>query len=441
MTFEDLNINTFLLNALNDLGLTEPTPIQEQVFSVVMSGRDVCGIAQTGTGKTYAYLLPALRLYQFSKEKHPQIIILVPTRELVVQVMESVKALTTYMTVRTVGIFGGVNTKPQTAELLQGVDILVATPGRLVDFLMNGTINPKNVKRLIIDEFDEMLNLGFRAQLTVIFDKLPSKRQNLLFSATLTKDVETLVETFFNSPVRIETEAVGTPHHNITQSYYFVQNFYTKVNLLNLLLKNDESMTKVLVFVSTKKLADTLYEQLQKTLQHKVDVIHSNKNQNHRFNSVGLFELGYCQVLIATDIIARGLDIDEVTHVINFDMPDMPENYIHRIGRTGRYDKKGIAISFVTKNEVEYLKQVETLMNIELPILDSPEGLMISEKLLEEEIPKAKMKFITKLPDISDNSAYHDKTDKNKKVNVRRDHKAEMKRKYGKSYENRSRKS
>lgn len=158
MTFEDLNINTFLLNALNDLGLTEPTPIQEQVFSVVMSGRDVCGIAQTGTGKTYAYLLPALRLYQFSKEKHPQIIILVPTRELVVQVMESVKALTTYMTVRTVGIFGGVNTKPQTTELLQGVDILVATPGRLVDFLMNGTINPKNVKRLIIDEFDEMLN-------------------------------------------------------------------------------------------------------------------------------------------------------------------------------------------------------------------------------------------------------------------------------------------
>ncbi len=441
MTFEELNLNKFLLNALSDLGITTPTPIQEKVFSVVMSGKDVCGIAQTGTGKTFAYLLPSLRQFQFSKEKLPQLIILVPTRELVAQVMESVQQLTTYMSVKTVGIYGGVNTRPQMAEILLGVDILVATPGRLVDFLMNGTVKPKNVKRLIIDEFDEMLNLGFRAQLTVIFDKLPAKRQNLLFSATLTRDVEQLVDTFFNSPVRVETEPAGTPLDSISQQYYEVPNFFTKVNLLTLLLKNDSSMTKVLVFVATKKLADTLFEQLQPTLKNKVDVIHSNKNQNHRFNSVNQFESGDCQVLIATDIIARGLDIEEVTHVINFDMPDVAENYIHRIGRTGRYDKDGIAISFVSPKEVEFLEQVEALMNMPVPLLELPEDLVFSERLLEDEVSKVGMKFITKLPDINAGGlAYHDKSEKNSKTNVRRNHQAEMKKKYGRSYENRSRK-
>ena len=179
MTFDELNLNKSLLNALNDLGYTNPTTIQQKVFSVVMSGKDVCGIAQTGTGKTYAYLLPALRQFQFSKDRNPQILIVVPTRELVVQVVESVKKLTTYMTLSVVGVYGGVNMKPQIAELSQGVDVLVATPGRLVDLMTNGVIKTKNIKKLVIVEVDEMLNLGFRAQLKVVLDLLPIKRQNL----------------------------------------------------------------------------------------------------------------------------------------------------------------------------------------------------------------------------------------------------------------------
>lgn len=435
MTFSELNLNKFLLNALDDLGLTTPTPIQEQVFSVVMSGKDVCAIAQTGTGKTYAYLLPALRQFQFSKEGHAQLVILVPTRELVAQVVESVEELTKYMTARVVGIYGGVNTKPQTAAILEGVDILVATPGRLVDFLMNGTVKVKNIKRLVIDEFDEMLNLGFRAQLKVIFEKIPTKRQNLLFSATLTPEVDVLIEEFFNSPVRIETERAGTPLASITQSAYKVPNFHTKLNLLNLLLSQDSSMSKVLVFVESKRYADLLFEALKPTLGVKVDVIHSNKNQNYRFNSISQFEEGYCRVLIATDILSRGLDLEEVTHVINFDLPEVTENYVHRIGRTGRYDKTGFAIAFIAEHDEEQLGKIQTLLKMELPIVELPEDLEISTQLLEEERSRVGMKFITKLPNIEKGGlAYHDKIDKNKKVNVRRDHAKEMKLKYGKQY-------
>ncbi len=441
MNFSDLNLSKFLLNALDDLGFSEPTPIQEKVFSVVMSGRDVCAIAQTGTGKTYAYLLPALRQFQFSKEGTPQLLILVPTRELVVQVVEAAQKLTTYMSVKVLGIYGGVNTRPQIAEIAQGVDILVATPGRLVDFLNTGIVKPKNIKRLIIDEFDEMLNLGFRAQLAVIFDKLPAKRQNLLFSATLTAEVEELVDTFFNAPLRVETEPVGTPLDNISQFYYEVPNFYTKINLLKRLLADDATMTKVLVFVATKKLADLLFEQIKPVYGDQLDVIHGNKHQNHRFNSVNQFQDGYCRILIATDIIARGLDVQEVTHVLNFDLPEVAENYIHRIGRTGRFDKKGVAISFIKEDEKEQQTSIETLMDFEIPKLELPENLEISEVLLEMEKPQIVMKFITKLPKIdTTTSAFQEKAEKNKKVNVRYDHEAAMKLKYGKAYERRKKK-
>ena len=232
MTFDELNLNKPLLNAINDLGFTTPTAIQQKVFSVVMSGQDVYGIAQTGTGKTLAYLLPCLRQFQFSKEKNPQVVILVPTRELVVQVVESVKKLTPYMSVVTVGVYGGVNMKPQVAEVLQGVDVLVATPGRLVDMLSSGVIKPKAVKKLVLDEADEMLNLGFRAQLKLILDTLPEKRQNLLFSATITDEVEQLMQEYFHHPVKVEATPAGTPLENIYQMAYQVPNFYTKVNLL-----------------------------------------------------------------------------------------------------------------------------------------------------------------------------------------------------------------
>lgn len=439
MTFEELNLNKQLLNALNDLGFTSPTAIQEKVFSVVMSGKDVCGIAQTGTGKTYAYLLPCLRQLKFSKEKDPQLVIIVPTRELVVQIVEEAQKLLTYMSYKVLGVYGGVNTKLQVAELLEGADILVATPGRLVDLISVGAFTGKSVKKLVIDEFDEMLNLGFRAQLKVVFGRLPQRRQNLLFSATLNEEVEQLIEDYFNSPVRVEATPVGTPLENISQSYYEVPNFYSKVNFLNLLLEKDETMSKVLVFVSTKHLADVLYEQMNPEQSESIGVIHSNKAQKHRFDSVIKFQSGECRVLIATDIIARGLDVAEVTHVINFDLPETPQNYIHRIGRTGRKERKGIAISFVVEKEKEYLSEIENLMNYQIPMLDLPEDLMLSTKILPEEIERVSMKTIqvkaTKREDVG--PAFHEKSEKNKKVNVRRNHAEEMKKKYGRAYKKR----
>ena len=434
MTFDDLNLNTPLLSALDDLGYINPTTIQRKVFPIVMSGKDVCGIAQTGTGKTFAYLLPCLRQWKFSKDKAPQILIIVPTRELVAQVVESVKALTPYMSLIVIGVYGGVNINTQKTEVEKGVDVLVATPGRLYDLAMNGAFKTKMIKKLVIDEVDEMLNLGFRTQLKNILDLLPSRRQNLLFSATITEEVETLVETYFNDPIRVEAAPTGTPLENIIQSGYQVPNFHTKVNLLELLLSEEKGMTKVLIFVATKKLADQLYEQLAVKFPGTAGVIHSNKEQNNRFNTVKQFQEGNYRFIIATDIVARGIDINEVTHVINFDTPEVPENYIHRIGRTGRADKKGIAITFITENEKSSLSMIETLMKYQLPIVELPQNLVISEVLTEDEIPKVFMKIIQlKTPKKEEvGPAFHEKSAKNSKVNYIVKKKDRMMKKYGK---------
>ena len=268
MKFADLNLNTPLLNALSDLGLTTPTTIQQKVFPIAMSGKDVCGIAQTGTGKTYAYLLACLKQWKFSKEKHPQILVVVPTRELVTQVVDEVKKLTTYMNVVAVGVYGGVNMNTQKIAVENGMDVLVATPGRLIDLIFAGAIKTKNIKKLVIDEMDEMLNLGFRTQLKNIFELLPPKRQNLLFSATITDEVEQILDVYFNSPIRIEAAPTGTPLTNIVQQGYYLPNFYTKVNMLKYLFQQDESMSKVLVFVDSKKLADEVFDELFHFLNH-----------------------------------------------------------------------------------------------------------------------------------------------------------------------------
>jgi len=436
MTFDELNLNNPLLNALNDLGYTTPTTIQAKAFSVVMSGRDVCGIAQTGTGKTLAYLLPCLRQYQFSKEKVPQLLVLVPTRELVIQVVETVEKLSTYLNLIVKGVYGGVNLKPQAAEVMGGVDVLVATPGRLIDLIASGVVKLKGVKRLVIDEVDEMLNLGFRPQLARILDLLPPRRQNLLFSATLTEEVEGLLGTYFTNPERIEAAPVGTPLANIEQSAYAVPNFYTKVNLLKRLLADEPGMNRVLIFVSTKYLADLLAEQLEPAFPDQLAVIHSNKAQTQRFASVRQFQSGACRLLIATDIRARGMDIAEVSHVINFDLPEEPESYIHRIGRTGRADRRGIALSFITERDAEARAAIEALMQYTIPERELPEGLAISEVLLEEEKPQYRTKPLgLKVARPEDGGgAFHEKLEKNKKVNVRRDIEAEKRRKYGKSY-------
>lgn len=433
MKFTDLNLNTPLINALDELGYVHPTTIQQKVFAVAMSGRDVCGIAQTGTGKTFAYLLPCLRQWKFTKDKSPQILIVVPTRELVAQVVNAAKSLTTYMNVLIVGVYGGTSINTQTIEVQNGADILVATPGRLFDLAMNGAFKTKTIKRLVIDEVDEMLNLGFRTQLKNILDLLPEKRQNLMFSATITEDVETLIETYFNNPERVEAAPTGTPLENIIQTAYHVPNFYTKVNLLELLLMEDAAMTKVLVFAATKKLADDLYEQLSPKFPENIGVIHSNKEQNHRFNTVKQFQNGTYRFIIATDIVARGIDIAEVTHVINFDTPDVPENYIHRIGRTGRADKKGISITFITEKEKPQQEAIEALMKYQIPMISMPESLVISTELTEDEKPKVFMKIIKiKQPKKEDvGPAFHEKSAKNQKVNFIVRKKDRMMKKYG----------
>jgi ATP-dependent RNA helicase RhlE len=433
MTFEDLNLNNALLSALSDAGYTNPTTIQHRVYPIVMSGRDVCGIAQTGTGKTFAYLLPCLKQWKFSKEKYAQILVIVPTRELVAQVVNAVKELTTYMNIIAVGVYGGANINTQSAEVHKGVDVLVATPGRLFDLLMNGSVKTKHIKKVVIDEMDEMLNLGFRTQIKNILDLLPAKRQNLLFSATITDDVELLMATFFNDPIRVEAAPTGTPLEKIEQVGYAVPNFNTKVNLLKLLLAQDESMTKLLVFVATKKLADELYAELQTIYLETCGVIHSNKEQNHRFNTVKQFHEGNYKFIIATDIVARGIDISEVTHVINFDVPEVPENYIHRIGRTGRADKKGIAITFFTEKEKPLLEIIEALMKYTVPLLPLPENLEISTILTEDEIPKVFMKtYQVRLPKKEEvGPAFHPKSAKNSKVNVTVRKRDRMMEKYG----------
>jgi ATP-dependent RNA helicase RhlE len=432
MNFTELNLNKPLLNALADLDIDTPTPIQEKVFSTAMSGKDIVGIAQTGTGKTLAYLLPCLRLWNYTTQKHPQILIIVPTRELVVQVEEVVASLIPYTSIRVGGVYGGVNMNRHVKLVEGGLDVVVATPGRLMDLALCGALKLKNIKRFIIDEVDEMLNLGFRTQLNMVFDLLPKKRQNLMFSATITEEVEKLIDATFFSPVRIEAAPTGTPLENIDQIGYRLPNFNTKANLLESLLTSDETMTKVMIFCSTKALADILYNRLDEKFEETVGVIHSNKAQNKRFNTVIQFASGDYKYLIATDIVARGLDISEVSHVVNFDIPDTPENYMHRIGRTGRKDRKGQAITFIGDSELGYLTGIEGLMKMSIPINELPDSLEITDVLIELEKPIVRMPEVTRVPKREvDNGAFHEKSEKNSQQNFGdKKYHRELKKKY-----------
>ncbi len=415
--FDELNINNPLLNALADLEYFTPTPIQEKAFPMIMSGADIVGIAQTGTGKTFAYLLPILRQLKFSNQKHPRVLIIVPTRELVKQVVEEIEKLTKYMNVRFAGVYGGTNINTQKQLVYDGLDILVGTPGRLIDLTLTGTLRLKDIQKLVIDEVDEMMNQGFLKPLTRFFENLPERRQNLMFSATLTEEVEALIQKTFNRPQKIEIARHGTPLEQITQKAYAVPNFNTKANLLTHLLKNDSSFEKVLIFVDSKKLADRLFEQIKSDFPEQIGVIHSNKSQNFRFRMLKEFEEDKTKVLIATDLISRGIDISEVSHVINFDMPPISGDYIHRIGRTGRADKPGIAISFINEAELEYQKKIEDLMKMPIPMLEFPKTVEVSTLFTDDELPKQKMKNYHKMPKVTGQGAFHEKSEKNKQVN------------------------
>ena len=308
-TFDDLNLSKPLLQAIDDMGLTTPTYIQSAAFAPIMSGRDVVGIAQTGTGKTLAYLLPALRQWSFVKHAYPQILILVPTRELVEQIVEQIELLTKYMDVITRGIYGGVNMRTQQITLQEGLDIMVATPGRLMDIALTGTVKFKYIRKLIIDEIDEMLELGFLPQLLTVLDLMPPRRQNLMFSATITPAVEKIIAEMFDEPLYVTAARSGTPLAQIRQLRYPVDNFNTKLNLLRHLLHDESRFRKTLVFAPSKRLADVVADALAENFPDQVAVIHSNKAQNTRFAALRSFASGERRILVATDLVSRGLDI------------------------------------------------------------------------------------------------------------------------------------
>ena len=430
--FLKINLNKQLQNAISNLGFTNQTPIQEQTYSRILGGKDLVGIAQTGTGKTIAYCLPLLQELSYSNHSNPRILILVPTRELVSQVVETLESLTEYITCRIVGVYGGTNMNTQKIMLQDGACIVVATPGRLYDLALCRALQLKGIKKLVIDEVDVMLDLGFLPQLINIFDLLPEKRQNIMFSATMTEEVDTLITSYFSRSEKVQIALSGTPLDNISQTKYSVPNYYTKVNLLSYLLRDKDEMEKVLVFVSSKKIADRLFDQLEEVFVSDIAVIHSNKSQNYRFKSIRRFDEGSCRVLVATDIIARGLDLDKISHVINFDTPMYPENYMHRIGRTGRAEEKGKSILFFTEREEKYKEYIEDLMQYEIPQLDIPDYVQITQQLTEEEHKANGKNFYRNVKKIEKNPAFHEKKEKNLKVNDRDKWRKERRLKYKK---------
>jgi len=401
---------------------------------VLCAGKDVVGIAQTGTGKTLAYSLPIIRNLKYSSDETPRVLIMVPTRELVVQVVNSLEALNLYTNNRVLGVYGGTNINTQKNQISKGIDILVATPGRLYDLALSRVLKLKNIQKLVIDEVDVMLDLGFRHQLINIFDLLPSRRQNIMFSATMTSDVDALITDFFINPERISVALSGTPLKNIMQFRYEVPNYYTKLNLVRLLTSDHEVYYRVLIFVSNKRMADRLFLSLSECFQDECCVIHSNKTQNYRLRSIEQFRSGVNRILVATDVMARGLDIDDVSHVINFDTPEYPENYMHRIGRTGRAKRKGISLLFSKENEMDYKNAIEELMKIKIDKLEIPNEVEISKELIEEERTQIKEHYNPhKKTDLDKpGPAFHEKSEKNQKENLGGSYKRIIAKKYKK---------
>lgn len=431
--FKEINLSTQLQNAIHDLGLEKQTPIQSQTYSKILSGKDLVGIAQTGTGKTLAYCLPLLQELSYSNQNNPRVLILVPTRELVTQVVETLNELTKYITCRIIGVYGGTNINTQKIWLQDGADIVVATPGRLYDLALCRSLQLKGIKKVVIDEVDIMLDLGFYFQLTNIFELLPTKKQNIMFSATMTEDVSNLIDNFFSKPEKVQIALSGTPLNNIVQSKFAVPNYFTKVNLLSHLLSDKDEMKKILVFVSSKKIADKLYDAISEFYLSEIAVIHSNKSQNYRFRSINQYDEGKVRILIATDIIARGLDLDKISHVINFDTPTYAENYMHRIGRTGRAEESGKSILFYTEREERYKDSIENLMGMEILSVKIPEEVEITTQLtIEEKRERGKKIDRNSKEVVRENSGFHEKTEKNLKVNDRDRWRKERRKKYKK---------
>lgn len=430
--FEDFKIKKQLLNALTDLGYDEPTPIQNASYSPILAGQDFVGIAQTGTGKTIAYLLPILQDLKYSEQLHPRVLILVPTRELVTQIVEQIEKLTEYINIRVVGVYGGTNINTQKQAINEGLDIIVGTPRRLYDLALTHVLRLKSIKKLVVDEVDIMLDFGYKTQLKNILEYLPAKRQNLLFSATMTTYVDELIDAFLVNPLKQTIAVSGTPLENIDQNSYQVPNFYSKANLLNHLLRDKDTYDKVLVFVGTKAYADRLAETL--IYSNETSVIHAGKEQNQRTRAIEKFSEGTSRILIATDVISRGIDIEQISTVISFNTPHYPENYIHRIGRTGRANQKGRAILLFNKQERDQKEAIEKLMSLQIPLTQIPEQVQLTTKLAPEESTKPmEEEVVHKNDSVEVGASFHEKLEKNLKVNApKKSYGQQMKEKYKK---------
>ena len=383
-TFEDLKIAKSILKALNEIGFVEPTPIQQQAIPKINSGVNIVGVAQTGTGKTAAYLLPLLTKLKKPEGNDPRVVIIVPTRELAIQVGEDVAEFTAFSELRHAAVFGGIGWTKHADLLEPGIDILIATPGRMWDLYQAGALKLKKVKYLVIDEADRMLDLGFLPQLKQLQEVIPSKRQNLLFSATFSESIENLSEEFLDYYEKLEIAPSATPVERVTQIAYRVPNYRTKLNLIETLLEDEETFSRVVIFVKTKEHAEGVFKVVQRKAEGEIRILHSNKGQNARINSIQAFKSGDVRVLITTDVSARGMDVSKVSHVINFDIPNDYEDYIHRIGRTARAGNKGDAITLVDPSDEWHWGKIEELIRMDIELLDLPENVEVIETEFKE---------------------------------------------------------
>lgn len=376
MSFNELSLIEPILTALGEEGYTTPTPIQQQAIPSVLARKDLLGCAQTGTGKTAAFSLPLLQLMHEEQkaertsgrgaQRRIRALILTPTRELAIQIEQSLKAYGRHLDLRHLVIFGGVSQYHQVGALRQGVDILVATPGRLLDLMNQRFISLQDISYFILDEADRMLDMGFVHDVRRIISKLPEKRQTLFFSATMPPEIQQLANMLLQKPVKVEVTPVSSTAETIQQHLYYVEKQNKRPLLAHIL--QDESIKTALVFSRTKHGADKIARELSKA-GIRAEAIHGNKSQNARQAALHNFKTRRTRILVATDIAARGIDIDELTHVINYDLPNVPETYVHRIGRTGRAGANGIAFSFCDYEEKIYLKDIQKLIGKTVPVV------------------------------------------------------------------------
>ena len=384
--FADFKLNKQLLTAVADAGFTEPTPVQVQTIPLLLAGHDLLGIAQTGTGKTAAFGLPLLMKVKYAQGTHPRALVLAPTRELAIQLESHLQRLAVHTDLRIFAIYGGLGPKTQIETLAQGVDVLVATPGRLLELYSKGDLVLKELKTLVLDEADKMMDMGFMPQIRRLLEVLPRKRQNLLFSATMPAKVVTLSEEFLEFPVRVEVTPAVRSAQTVSQTLYEVPNLQTKINLLDYLLRDAETFNRVMIFTRSKAHADNVAHFLErKVAPGQVRAIHGNKGQNARLNSMDAFRVGEVRFLVATDVAARGIDVPLVSHVINFDVPLIYDDYVHRIGRTGRARHTGAALTFANEAEMHHMERIEALIQQVIPLLPLPAEVAVVETPFEEQ--------------------------------------------------------